>query len=453
MAAERDVRECKEMYRGAAAWFKTWGAGDVAPDEMAIVARKAVGKAQMDSEGGPIARARSLAWLWMDNSTPGLRGEAVSWACVLCREFALAGAGGVAAALNLLGAVIPGALSPPASEDDALNDSERRAARMNELLRQAEREGAGVWAAELQGWINYFELQSEYACWEEVYTTAVTEVQALGEDPERGALAELAQDTVPLLLTAVKFLTDTPSPCPWLVSNGSVGSGTSADKPPPGEIAVVLAPDESSLGPADLEIPSAVVAGTAYPAFSSAAETTKASQTVVEALQLAVKSADGSVGPTFQAGAAPNEGSVRLPGLMSVAVDVGEEEDAVHARKVQMATTALSLALKGALCTVDGTPVGPFIVSNVSAEPAVVAALCASVIWPRVAVQAAALRQALAFMGHSGVEGTEVLLLVQGQTDLLSDGELRTIRELESNTAALYRRQQRQLQEAAAEGE
>lgn len=47
-------------------------------------------------------------------------------------------------------------------------------------------------------------------------------------------------------------------------------------------------------------------------------------------------------------------------------------------------------------------------VANVDAPAAAAAALCRAVAYPRLALKCAALREALAFMGHCGPEGEEV---------------------------------------------
>jgi hypothetical protein len=47
-------------------------------------------------------------------------------------------------------------------------------------------------------------------------------------------------------------------------------------------------------------------------------------------------------------------------------------------------------------------------VANIDAPPAASAALCRYLCYPRLALKCAALREALAFMGHCGPEGSEV---------------------------------------------
>ena len=55
-------------------------------------------------------------------------------------------------------------------------------------------------------------------------------------------------------------------------------------------------------------------------------------------------------------------------------------------------------------------PLPPNQVANIDAPPAASAALCRAICYPRLALKCAALREAIAFMGHSGAEGEEVRL-------------------------------------------
>lgn len=67
------------------------------------------------------------------------------------------------------------------------------------------------------------------------------------------------------------------------------------------------------------------------------------------------------------------------------------------------------------------------------------AALCRCVCYPRVALKAAALREALAFMGHAGEEGAEVVELAAGRrlAGLFSQGELQELLHYERNATVL----------------
>jgi hypothetical protein len=148
---------------------------------------------------------------------------------------------------------------------------------------------------------------------------------------------------------------------------------------------------------------------------------------------------------TFHAGPAPEEGSVHLPGLVSLAVDCGDDDIAQN-----QAAALLSLVLKGGLQKSDGSPLEPLIATNVSASPAVVASLCRSAVYPRIALKAAVLRQALAYMGHGGDEGADVVVAAVGSdatVGLFAPHEVREIRELEAATASLKKRRQAREQE------
>lgn len=363
----------------------------------------------MESEGGPLLRARALAWLCLDPST---HADAVRWACVLCREFSLGGVGGIAGAIHLLGQTIPAAIGGEGALDT--------------LLRSAEAGGAGPEARELRAWAHYFELESEWGPWQEIYVSAAEEVAAAGGDPAGGALTQLAQETLPLLNAAVDFLRQ--GPCPWLVT--SPPDASMGPLPPPGEIAVVVGPD------AGAESSEEVAAGEAYPSYTPDEQAAMASA-LVEALTAAMTSNPDQPALTFHAGPAPVEGSVRLPGLVSVAVDCGENEAAQSA-----AATVLAAAIKGALATPDGPSLGSFVVTNLSAAPAVSAALCRAVCFPSVALKAAALRQAVAYMGHAGGEGADVLGLAEGAAALFTPQEMAQLHEFEKATAGLQKRLQ-----------
>lgn len=78
------------------------------------------------------------------------------------------------------------------------------------------------------------------------------------------------------------------------------------------------------------------------------------------------------------------------------------------------------------------------------------AALCRCVAAPRVAVKAAALREALAFMGHAGDEGAEVVELAADRrmVGLFSAGEVQELLSYERNATVLALGQHAQ-QEAA----
>ena len=375
----------------------------------------------MESAGGPLQRARSLIWLCFEEDSYA---DAVRWACVLCREFSLGGPGGVAAAACLLTEILPAAIGG--------NDNEvEQSSPVDQLLAGAERTGADYEAAELRAWCRFFELEVEFSAWESVYETALREVQAAGEDPRSGILSDLSEDTVPLLKAAVEFVQE--GPCLWLVTApGASDTGLSAP-PPIGEIAIVVGPEQDFDG-----VDALVLSGDAYPTFSSSEEQSRVAAAAAEALRAAA----GGSALSFHAGPAPEEGSVHLPGLVSVAVDCGEDEAAQT-----QAAALISLALKGALYQQQPTPgssgrVGPFTATNISATPAIVADICRSAVFPRVALRMAALRQAVAFMGSLVEDGAGVVeaVLGDGTVGLFAPEEVRELKELEAAAVALQKK-------------
>jgi hypothetical protein len=338
----------------------------------------------------------------------------------------------------LLGEVIPEGVG------DGINDNANGMIGVEQVMNPVDRllaaaesaEEAAEEAAELRAWMRFFELEVEFSSWEAVYEAAVHEMQSTGQDPSEGGLAELARDTVPLLTAAVDFLKE--GPCPWLVSLNRESGGTSADgapAPPVGEVAIVVGPDYG------LNTDPIVLSGDAYPTFPSVEE----QASVAAATAAALGAAAGASALTFHAGPAPEEGSVHLPGLVSLAVDCGDDDIAQN-----QAAALLSLVLKGGLQKSDGSPLEPLIATNVSASPAVVASLCRSAVYPRIALKAAVLRQALAYMGHGGDEGADVVVAAVGSdatVGLFAPHEVREIRELEAATASLKKRRQAREQE------
>ena len=368
----------------------------------------------MEALGGPLQRSRSVVWLCFEEDSYA---DAVRWACVLCREFALGGACGAAAAVALLGEVLPGGVGGDSA--------------VERLLRAAEQAGAGDDAAELRGWIRFFELEVEFASWEAVYEKSVTDIQASGQDPSQGGLLDLANDTLPLLNAAVEFLKE--GPCPWLVTSTTGAELGMGPLPPAGEIAIVVGPDT---GP-DAE--PAVLTGEAYPTFSSVEEQAEVATATATALRHGAGAGSELV---FHAGPAPEDSSVHLPGLISLAVDCGEDPNAQA-----QAAALLSLALKGALQGPDGSALDPLVVTNVSATPETVAALCRAAIYPRIALRAAILRQAVAFMGHVGDDGAGFVeaCTSDGNIGLFSPQEVKDLKDLEAAAVALQKKRRQAL--------
>jgi hypothetical protein len=439
LLAAGDLEACRSAYLAGTERFKTLeNSGDVAEGEMSIIARKAAGKAQMESLGGPLQRARSLVWLCFEEDSYV---DAVRWACILCREFALGGACGAAAAVALLGEVLPEgvgrndkiSLDGMVAAEEAMNPVER-------LLAAAESTagGAGEEAAELRAWMRFFELEIEFSSWEAVYEAAVHEMQSSGQDPSGGGLADLARDTVPLLTAAVDFLKE--GPCPWLASSSRGYGAEGAAASPAGEVAIVVGPDYG------INTDALILSGDAYPTFTSVEE----QSSVAAATAAALRAAAGASALTFHAGPAPEEGSVHLPGLVSLAVDCRDDDIAQN-----QAAALLSLVLKGGLQAPDGSVLEPLLATNVSASPAVVAYLCRSAVYPRIALKAAVLRQALAFMGHEGDEGGDIVPEVvasDATIGLFAPHEAREIKELEAATAT-QKKNRRQAQQAREQEE
>jgi len=302
---------------------------------------------------------------------PAILPTAVHWACILCREFSLGGAGGCAGAVALLGEVIPAAFAVAEIGDGNASP-------------WADALGASAEAAELRTWSHYFELESEYASWEQIYLASIEDgIGAGGGDPgphgsKQTFADDLAKETLPLLQSAVEFLKLGPT-CPWLVVEQPDESIT-GPLPPAGEVAVVLGPPHGTDGGWSGEGSEAVLvgAGEAYASFSPADQETLAAA-LTEALS-ATAEAYGMSSLTFHAGSAPVDGSVNLPGLISVAIDCGDGE-----AEQKAAVSLITFALKGCLLQSpsagagSASSLGPFVATNVSASPSVSAALCRAI--------------------------------------------------------------------------
>ncbi|KAL4422844.1 hypothetical protein ABPG75_009041 [Micractinium tetrahymenae] len=442
LLAQGTMEECRAAYGEASQWFAFWrsrGGGDVAEGEAAIIADKAAQHSRFEVGGGPLLRAQSARWLCFaaDTAVPALR-----HANVLCREFALGGAGGVAAGSALLGEVMPAAVGCPLESFIAGLEGS------GDALVEAE-------AAELRCWALYFEYESEFAGWQQLYAAAADALQSAEEAAAAGTaagaadavaarqrLAELAQQTLPLLEAMLGFLGQRGF-------DSLVGAAPEAAAAAglPAELAVVLGPDAGPDAAADVQ------QGAAFAAFSSAEEQQGQAAALAAALAAAAGRLEGEAARqvAVAAGPAPED----MPGLVSVAVECGTPE------ALEAAALLVARALKGSLPAAGPSQsqqatVGPLLAANVDAPPAASAALCRAICYPRLALKCAALREALAFMGHCGAEGKELVVLA-AQDDLaclFSAAELAELLQFERAAVVLQmRNDEQQGQQEAEDGQ
>jgi hypothetical protein len=388
LVAARDMAACGKAVKLAAKWFDGWvGQGDVVEGEIAEIAGKAAAKARMEVAGGPAGRADAARWLLLDAAT---HRQAIRWINALCREFALGGAGGVSAAAALLAGVAPAALAEAGVEGG-----------LSACCDAAEASGddaVAADAAELRCWLLYYEYETEFASWQRIYEAAAAAAHATGD---RSNLARLAEQTAPLLAAMVDFIASRALDALAVCFGDPAMAGSAC------EMALVVGPDA---GP---EASEEVQAGLAYPSLSPEGQAGTAA-----ALLSALDQDGGSAGSLIvAAGPAPDDGSVSLPGLVSVAVQCRDGVAAAAAAKV------LASALKGS------TQAGPLIASNIDAPASISAELCRCVCYPRVASRAAARHEALAFMGHVGDEGAELVQVV-AETDVAERFSKRELQEL-----------------------
>ncbi|KAL4448847.1 hypothetical protein ABPG77_007564 [Micractinium sp. CCAP 211/92] len=441
LLAQGSMEECRAAYSEASQWFAFWrsrGGGDVADGEAAIIADKAAQHSRFEVGGGPLLRAQSARWLCFAEDTAV---AALRQANVLCREFALGGAGGIAAGSALLGEVMPAALGCPL--DSFITGLEG----IGDALVAAE-------AAELRAWALYFEYESEFAGWQQLYAAAVDALQQADQAAAAGTaaaagdlaaaqqrLAELAQQTLPLLQAMLGFLEQRGFDSLVGAAPGTAAGVLLA------ELAVVVGPDA---GP---ETAAEVQQGAAFAVFSSMEEQQGQAAALAAALTAAVGrlKVEAARQIAVAAGPAPED----MPGLVSVAVECGSPE------ALEAAALLLARALKGSLPMASGNQpeatVGPLLAANMDAPPAAAAALCRAICYPRLALKCAALREALAFMGHRGEEGKELAVLA-AQDDLVclfSAAELAEL--LQSERAAIVlqmrNREQEEQQQQQAGGE
>ncbi|PSC76457.1 nuclear pore complex NUP107 isoform B [Micractinium conductrix] len=406
--AQGTMEDCRAAYQAAAEWFGFWrGRGDVGDGEAALIAEKAAQHSRFEVGGGPLLRAQSARWLCFEAATAA---AALRHANQLCREFALGGVGGVAAATALLSEVMPAALDAPLERFIA------------GLEGQGEATLAGE-AAELRCWAVYFEYESEFGGWQQLYSAAVEELQAAEEAAAAGGggapqaaaavrqqLRELAGQTLPLLQAMLDFLAQRSL-------DALVGAGAAAAAALPGEVAVVVGPDSG------LEAAAESLQGAAFAAFGSPEE----QQAEAEALQGALAAAAAGLpeGAQRQLAAAAGPAPDDMPGLVTVALECGTPE------ALEAAALLLSRALKGSLPAAGRGAAAP--------GPL----LCA------------ALREALAFMGHCGPEGSE-LAVVAASDDLsvlFSPAELAELLQFERAATVLQMRNREQQQQKGADGE
>lgn len=161
-------------------------------------------------------------------------------------------------------------------------------------------------------WSLYFDYEAEFAGWQALYAAAAEAAAAAGDAAAaaaaRGRLAELAQQTLPLLGAMREFLQQRGLDC--LVGCGEAAAALAgADGAPAvAEVAVVLGPDEGADAAEDVQ------QGAAFPSYADPKEQAEAA----EGLRAALAAAAAALPPRAQqlavaAGPAPDD----MPGLVT----------------------------------------------------------------------------------------------------------------------------------------
>lgn len=451
-----DAAGCWEVYKMADDWIRSFEVTPLVQDplapiesgnatatslvntvpEMAAAALKCVARGQMQLEGGPVGRARRMFWLCVD---PYLResGETVEWACTLCREFALGGSIGLMGASTLFEDIIPSAMTVstvfrPNTDGYSSTDASTNAIASLEMLCSAAQ--SSVWATELRGWAEYFELLGEYESWRHLYKEMVV------VDSFRKDSAQLFKACVDFVLQGVDW----------------IQSGKEEDERME-EIAVVLGPVRQVDGEEEKIV--TATKGMEYPAFPSAEQRDSLCAPISMALHAF---ADGMV--TFYAGASPEHSGASFPGLISIAADCGS------AAEVKLAAKALARLLKDGSdsCSFESPansyeyPITSFIATNVSGSQSFVAEVCRRVIWTRMVLSTLTLRKALLMI--TVTKGAQSLLfddenvekeaedgfaqlvdLLSSREDWFSEQETLEIRNLLAELTELSRHRRRSL--------
>lgn len=475
--------ECKAAYDLGDSWFSYWKQsggnnnssdeeGDMAEDEMAVIALGSVKRSRFEVYGGPMLRAQFMRWLCFGGVEE--KAAAVHGANVLCREFALAGSGGLSAADALLAEIMPAALGQPLSEFlDELPEL-RQQQRKDGVVIEEEEEGRPSTSAlflekqglvgqieELKCWIAYFHIQSEFASWCQLYAEAKAS-SSLEEEAGTAVtdhLRALGEETLPLLEEATAFVSD--RQLQWLVEDTlptdfTKGSHVPSTSSSPFEIAVVVGPEMGLEAPLSHQ----------FPTFTDDQEVEAVSEGVLAAMRDAAASVTtttvggvgggGSVlthssspsiisGMEVAAGPAPED----MPSMLSIAIDYSNAKKH-HQDEMTVAVALLGLVLKGATRLVgdDGMPLlGPLSIVNMDAHPLAAAELCRTVCYPRMTLMAAAMREAVAYMGVGvGLGAGEVgsgLVEAAAAADLIkyfSTMELKELLQYERATEVLQMR-------------
>lgn len=476
---------CKAAYDFGDSWFRYWkqsggnnnntitnsvDAGDMVEDEMAVIALGSVKRSRFELYGGPMLRAQFIRWLCFGGVAE--KAAAVHGANVLCREFALAGSGGLAAADALLAEVMPAALGQPLGEFlNELPELRQKHRKAGVVMAEEEEERPSTTALllenqglvgqveELKCWIAYFHIQSEFASWCQLYAEA-KEASAAGTEEGGTLVADqlkaLGEETLPLVAEATAFVSD--RQLQWLVEDTlptdyTKGSHVASTSSSPFEITVVVGPEMGLEAPLSHQ----------FPTFTDDQEVAAVSEAVLAAMRDAAASVTTTTsggggsslisGLEVAAGPAPED----MPSMLSIAIDYSAAKKQQQNQQQQQDGMAVSVALLGLvlkggtrLVGDDGMPLlGPLSIVNMDAHPLAAAELCRTVCYPRMALMAAAMREAVAYMGvgvdsgaGAGEEGSGLIEAAAAVdlTKYFSTMELKELLQYERATEVLQMR-------------
>jgi len=367
----------------ADSWFSRWQGGDVLPGEALVIANQVTEATRRSPAGGPAFRAQAARWLaFVEESLP----EAVAHAALLLRELALGLAAApdpsAAAAWALLHQVLAAGaprqvLVASPEQLDALNLPPSVAAHV----------------AEVRLWAEVFDNERAFQQWQQQHAAAV---EGRGSALAEGEGAALRAATTQLLFTITSFL-----------SEGRFEAAVLGNQDPEAEEPAVMltAMAAALVAPqSDAEV-AALAAGEAYPVLATD-DAPEARRVVSDSLRAAIAASPGLPGLEAEV----RSGQEEAAGLLSVSIraDGRAGQAAVDA----VAATAAAL-IKGSL---PGTAesAGLLWVVNATGSPACVTQAAWRILAPRIALQAAELRQAAVALGASREEGSEVALLVAG---------------------------------------
>lgn len=408
------MQQCRQAHSMAAQWFGFWQGGDLEPLEMAIIAERVAHASRDSTKGGPVFRAQVARWLCFDEST---HLAAAQHMALLCREFSLAGLPAAVAGWDLLFSVAPDALQGEVLDMLALGDGEE----------------AQAIKGELSCWLEYFQLQRALAEWSDFYSRLV------GDEVEGPSAAEaedreqMIDSSLPLLDQVLAFISGR--------ALGVLEEGGGAPQVEEGAaVALWVAPMPCASHPSDVQD------GLEYNRLSGA-DAAEFALVLNSAMAAALAAApDQAAARQLAVEALPGEDE--FEGMVQLRLGIGENAGGA----LPLVVGLVSGMIKGSLGTGQNS-LGPLQVVSFDAPLEVHSAVLQQVLYPRMCLQMAAMREGLVRLGAQPGTAADLVGVVAGAdghrqslASMFSSGELKELLELErlAELHVLERQQQQQ---------